>query len=135
MLGTLLSAVKERGPLLFLQSFQDFHFTVGLGQRLAAQLELLSDQLPPLVDAADARQKLTTVVAPGRGAVDSDVSLATQSADLCELLFALGDQLLPLGDQVRVVSQNLAKSRWQWSRRFLRNLSRAASEKTKPFTV
>ena len=70
-------------------------------------MELLSDQLPPLVDAADARQKLTTVVAPGRGAVDSDVSLATQSADLCELLFALGDQLLPLGDQVRVVSQNL----------------------------
>ena len=37
------ATIRELGTLLFLQPLQDFHFAIGLGERLPAQLELLGD--------------------------------------------------------------------------------------------
>lgn len=135
MLGALLGAVREFGPLLFLQSLEDLHFGVGFRQGLPAQLQLFGDEMPPFVDPADAGQELNAVEAAAGCAVDGDMPLAAEAANFFEL--SLCSAISFCRCTVRLVSsaRTWAKSRWQWSRRFLRYFNSAASEKTKPFTV
>lgn len=109
MLGASLRTIREFGPLLFLESLEDFHFGIGLRQGLAAQLQLLGDELPSFVNAANAGHELDAMEAAAGGAVDSDVPLATEPADLIELPLALGQQFLALTDEAGVVGQNLGQ--------------------------
>lgn len=95
------------GPARFLEPFQHPDFAVSFDQGLAAQMELVHNQLPTSLRGIDPPADQGRVIPARRCAVDVEGSALAQSPQLIEHLTVFVRELVLLGAEPRVVGENL----------------------------